>query len=73
MLPIVLFIMAAFIFLLAILGFCFRCCKHPCYAWIYGITMFPVWLVLFIFGGVAIGVATASEDQIKEACEKANE
>jgi hypothetical protein len=35
--------------------------------------MFPVWLVLFIFGGVAIGVATASEDQIKEACEKANE
>lgn len=63
-----LFVVAALIIALAVLGFCFRCCTHPCYAWIYGITMFPVWLVLFVLGGVAVSVATAGDEDLQKAC-----
>ena len=68
-----LFAMSAFIILLSVLGFCFRCCKHPCYAWIYGCTMFPVWLVLFILGGIAVSVAMAGDDDLVKYCNELDE
>lgn len=62
--------LAVFILIQAILGFCFKCCKHPCYAWCYGILSFPVWLLLLVFGGLAVGVALAGEDEMVKVCEK---
>ena len=60
--------LAAVILVLSILGFLFRCCTHPCYAWCYGICLFPVWAILFVFGGIAVGLATTSEDDLVKFC-----
>ena len=60
--------LATLILVLSILGFLFRCCTHPCYAWIYGTCLFPVWLILLIFGGVAVAWATASEEDLVKYC-----
>jgi len=61
--------LAALILILAVLGFLFRCCTHPCYAWCYGICLFPVWAILLIFGGLAVTWATASEDDLVKFCD----
>ena len=63
--------LALFILVLSILGFLFRCCKHPCYAWCYGIIMFPVWAILLVFGGLAVAWATASEEDLVKYCGEA--
>lgn len=57
-----------FIIVVAVLGFCFRCCKNRCYAICYGVTIFPVWLLLIIFGGIAVGIALAGEDDMVKYC-----
>ena len=59
---------AAVILILSILGFLFRCCTHPCYAWCYGICLFPAWAILLVFGGMAVFWATASEDDLVKFC-----
>ena len=60
--------LSVFIIIVAILGFLFRCCKSCCYAVCYGVVMFPVWLLLFVFGGMAVGIATAGQDDIVKYC-----
>lgn len=54
------FLLSALILVVAILGFCFRCCKNRCYAMCYGVTVLPVWILLLIGGGIAVSVALAS-------------
>jgi magnesium-transporting ATPase (P-type) len=61
--------LAAVILVLSILGFLFRCCTHPCYAWCYGICLFPAWAILLIFGGVAVAWASASEEDLIKFCD----
>ena len=60
--------LAAVILILSILGFMFRCCTHPCYAWCYGICLFPAWAILLVFGGLAVAWASASEDDLVKFC-----
>ena len=70
MFAVIFFLLAAFILVQAILGFCFRCCKHPCYAWCYGILALPVWLALIIVGGIACAAALASDEDVTKECNK---
>ena len=60
--------LAAVILILSILGFMFRCCENRCYAFCYGICLFPAWAILFVFGGLAVAWASASEDDLVKFC-----
>ena len=60
--------LSALILAVAILGFCFRCCKNRCYAICYGVTVLLVWILLLIGGGIAVSVALASQEDIEKYC-----
>ena len=66
----VLVIFAAATILIAVQGFCFSCIKNRCFAVIYGLILFPTWIVVIFVGSLAVVVSVAAEDEIKKQCQQ---
>ena len=67
---IVLLIFALSTLLIGGLGFCFKCIKNRCFAFLYGLILLPTWLAVIIIGGIAVAAATLSKDALVETCER---
>ena len=67
---IVLLIFALSTMLIGGLGFCFKCIKNRCFAFLYGLILLPTWLAVIIIGGIAVAAATLSKDALVESCER---
>lgn len=57
---------------LAALGFCCRCVKNRCLTVLYGIILFPAFLVVMIFGLVGIAVGGAAKESFDNSCVSIN-
>ena len=53
---------------ISVLGFFFWCCHNRCFACVYGTILLPVWIIVTIIGGLAVGIANAASDTIEEEC-----
>ena len=54
--------------LAGLLGICLFWIKNRCCAVIYGILLFPTWIVVVVVGGAAVWASTASSDVLEEEC-----
>jgi len=63
-----LIVFAVVTMLVGLCGCCFKCCKNRCFAVMYGIILFPTWLIVIILGGLAAGASVASGDVVEEKC-----
>jgi uncharacterized membrane protein YesL len=61
---VVLLIFALTTMLIGGLGFCFKCIKNRCFAFIYGLILLPTWLAVIIIGFIAVAAATVSKDAL---------
>ena len=50
------------------LGFCFKCIKNRCFAFIYGLILLPTWLAVLIIGFIAVAAATVSKEALETSC-----
>jgi len=62
---IVLLIFALTTMLIGGLGFCFKCIKNRCFAFLYGLILLPTWLAVIIIGGIAVAAATVSKEALE--------
>ena len=67
---IVLLIFALSTLLIGGLGFCFKCIKNRCFAFLYGLILLPTWLAVLIIGFVAVAAAAMSETALTDTCNK---
>ena len=65
---IVLLIFALTTMLIGGLGFCFKCIKNRCFAFIYGLILLPTWLAVLIIGFIAVAAATVSKEALESSC-----
>ena len=66
---IVLLIFALTTMLIGGLGFCFKCIKNRCFAFLYGLILLPTWLAVIIIGGIAVAAASVSKEALENTCE----
>ena len=52
------------------MGFCFKCLKNRCFAFIYGLILLPTWLAVIIIGGIAVAAAALSKTALTDTCER---
>jgi hypothetical protein len=65
---IVLLIFSLTTMLIGGLGFCFKCVKNRCFAFIYGLILLPTWLAVLIIGFIATAAATVSKEALATSC-----
>jgi hypothetical protein len=56
--------------LIAALGLMFTCCKNRCFAVMYGILLFPSWIIILVIGIISVGASVAASDEIEKECLK---
>jgi len=67
---IVLLIFALSTMLIGGLGFCFKCIKNRCFAFLYGLILLPTWLAVLIIGFVAVAAAAMSKTALTDTCNR---
>ena len=54
--------------LVSLLGFCTMYCRNKCFYCLYGWLLLPVWIIVFIFGGLCYLFATVSDETLEDEC-----
>lgn len=51
-------------------GFCLKCCENRLFVCCYGLILLPTWIVVLLFGGLSLAVATVGKDELEDECNR---